>query len=146
MNTSTTSTHTTVDSIVVADLVPESRRIDFMQRHFGRQMMAVEREIFAQMRDLCEDYTGGYWEFYELSNGGCFLALARAKPMDIAVHGNGFAGRMSAQAAGITATLFALSNLGFRFATVSRLSERFHQLRAYAITHAEAGLIFGAID
>ena len=143
MNTSTNQ----IPSIITAALVPDANRLNFLPRHFGtRYMMAVEQEIFTQMREICEDYSGGYFNFYYLSNGGCFIALETSEPLKIAVDGNGYEGTMSAEAAGITATLFALSHLIFRFSNGERLAERFHQLREFALDHAEAGAIFAAID
>jgi hypothetical protein len=146
MNTSTDTNSIPTPSIVTAALVSDANRLNFLPRHFGRQMMAVEQEIFTQMRELCEDYNGGYFQFYDLSNGGCFIALETSEPLKIAVDGNGYEGTMSAEAAGITATLFALSALSFRFSHIERLVERYHQLREFAGDHAEAGAIFAAID
>jgi len=64
----------------------------------------------------------------------------------ITVHTNDFDGTLSADAAGITATLFALSHLAFQFPRIEILSTRFHQLRDFAAEHAERRLIFQAID
>jgi hypothetical protein len=146
MNTSPNINSNPTRSIVTAALVPDANRLNFLPRHFGRQMMAVEQEVFTQMRALCEDYNGGYFHFFDLSNGGCFLALESSDPLKIGVVGNGYEGTMSAVAAGITATLFALSALCFRFSHAERLAERYHQLREFALDHPEAGAIFAAID
>jgi hypothetical protein len=54
MNTSTNQ----IPSIITAALVPDANRLNFLPRHFGtRYMMAVEQEIFTQMREICEDYS-----------------------------------------------------------------------------------------
>lgn len=135
-----------VPSLVTAALVPEANRLNFLPRHFGRLMMVVEREVFTQMRDLCESYSGGFFDFYDLSNGGCFMALSQSEPLKIEVLGNGYAGTLSAEAAGIVVTLFALNRLSFRFPHLECLAERFYQLREFASDHPEAGEIFAAID
>jgi hypothetical protein len=109
-------------------------------------MMLFEQTVFTQMRTLCETYNGGYFDFFDLSNGGCFLALAESEPIRIQVGGNGYSGQLSAEAVGVVATLFALSQLSFRHSNVERFAERFHQLREFALTHAEAREIFRAID
>lgn len=119
-------------SNITATRVPESERLAFLPRHFGRLMMKVEREIFAQMAELCDAYSGDLWHFVDLSNGGAFLAPAGSDPLVIAVHSNDYRGTMSAEAAGITATLFALSHLAFRHPHEERLSERFHRLHVRA--------------
>jgi hypothetical protein len=98
------------------------------------------------MRALCESYSGGYFNFYDISNGGCFMALERSEPLTIAGDGNGYEGTMSAEAAGVVSTLFALSHLAFRFFEIELLSERYHQLREFALDHPEAGAILAAID
>jgi hypothetical protein len=81
-----------------------------------------------------------------LSNGGCYLAPGGAEAFHLKVPGNGFDGMLSADATGFTVTLFALSHLAFRFPSVSIFSERFYQLRDFAIEHGERQLIFAAID
>ena len=60
---------------IVATQVPEGYRLAFLPRHFGRHFMQVESSIFGHMRNLCPDYTGGYWEFFDLSNGGCYVSV-----------------------------------------------------------------------
>jgi Antirestriction protein len=137
---------TDLPSGIIATLVPDSRRLSFLPKTFGRLMMKVEQEVFSQMAELCDDYRGGYWHFFELSNGGGFLASAGSDPVKIVVEGNGYAGSVSAEAAGIIATLFALSHLAFRHSDADTLSERFHQLRDFALGHPEREVILAAID
>ena len=52
---------------------------------------------------------------------------------------------MSADAAGITACLFALSHLSFQIQHES-IAGHFHQLRDFALEHAEGSVILAAID
>jgi hypothetical protein len=132
--------------VILATLVPDTQRLDFLPRHFGRQMMTVEQHLYSRLSELSQDYTGGYWNFYDLSNGGCYLAPTAPERLRIVVQGNDFEGTMSADAAGITATLFTLSELSFRFQRAEVLGTRFHQLRDFAADHSEAALIFRAID
>ena len=132
--------------IISATLLADQQRLNFLPRHFGRQMMAVEQHLYSRLSELSSDYTGGYWNFYDLSNGGCYLAPTAPERLRIVVQGNDFEGTMSADAAGITATLFTLSELSFRFQRAEVLGNRFHQLRDFAADHAEAALIFRAID
>ena len=65
--------------------------------------------------------------------------------MRIAVDGNGFSGSMSADAAGIVATLFALCDLAAQVRD-DAVIDLFHGLRDFAEEHAEMALIFAAID
>ena len=84
------------------------------------------------------------WRFFELSNGGFYMTPPE-EAYDLVVDSNGFQGRMSADAAGITVCLFAFSHLSFLY-TIDVFSRHFHQLREFAQDHPEAGLIFAAID
>jgi hypothetical protein len=53
--------------------------------NFGRQMMIFEEDLYTNMSQLCADYTGSYWNFYDLSNGGCYLAPSGAESYRICV-------------------------------------------------------------
>ena len=131
---------------IVATAVPVATRLSFLPRHFGKRMMEVETYIFNRFTTLCKSYRGGYWEFYDLSNGGCYLALRSQTPLDLDIHSNGFQGTVSPDAAGIIVTLFTLSELAFRHENEEIFSTRFHQLRDFAQSHADQALIFQAID
>lgn len=135
-------------SSIVAIVVPEDERLDFLPRYFGKHMMLVETQIYHQFRNLCPHYTGGYWDFYELSNGGCYLAPNGAH-YRILHPGNYVNASASGDAAGIMATLYMLSHLSFTFAEDpfgDQLSTLYHLLRDYASDHPEASLIYRVID
>ena len=130
---------------VGAHKVSEQARIGSLPRHFGRYKITVEQRIFDQMRELSPDYTGGLWDFYELSNGGFYMAPVY-ETLRIRVLGNDYEGRMTGNAAGITGCLFAYSLLSFEHQNVGVFGRHFHWLRELALDHAEASEIFAAID
>ena len=130
---------------IVAREVSDNERIQMLPRHFGRDMLTVEYAIFAFMRKLSAQYTGGYWTYYELSNRGFYMAPQSDSRFLVAVDTNDFTGEMSADAAGITACLFALSHLSFQVRN-DQVVEHFHLLRDFALEHAEASVILAAID
>jgi len=130
---------------IEARIVPDGKRLQMLPRHFGRHMLTVESAVYAFMRKLSARYISGYWSYYELSNGGCFLAPQGETFFHIAVEGNGFEGAMSAEASGITACLFAFSHLSFQIAD-ERIANHYHQLRDFALGHPEASAILAAID
>jgi hypothetical protein len=130
---------------IAAREVSTNERIDVLPRHFGAAMLTVENAIFAFMRSLCPQYSGGHWAFYELSNGGFYMAPQGPNHWAIHVDGNAYDGEMTADAAGITACLFALSHLSFQVQS-DRIGEHYHLLRDFAVDHPEAGAIFAAID
>ena len=129
---------------LTATAVPENKRMAFMPGHFGMACVIVESTIFAYMRKLATDYNGGYWEFYQLSNGGLFIAPSDEK-LTISVDGNGYEGEMSGEAAGITACLFAFGELANR-TQKDHYIEKYWNLREYAREHKEASAILRAID
>ena len=129
---------------ITATPVPENYRLAFLPRHFPRYFMQAESAVFLHMSNLCARYTGGYWEFFDLSNGGCYLA-----PRDGAyalVAPNGFEATVSGDVAGLIASLYAFSHLAFKYQATDVFSERYHQLREFALEHAESEAILAAID
>jgi hypothetical protein len=134
------------EKLILATIVPQSERLNFLPRHFGRLMLEVEQRTYSWLSRLCENYDGSYWDMYELDNGGAYMAPTSSENFRIAVHSNDFVGTMSADATGITVTLFALSSLAFDYPKFEVLSTRFHQLRDFASQHAERRVIFQAID
>jgi hypothetical protein len=125
--------------------VNEHARNGTLPRHFGRHMLIVENLIYNFLRQFSSHYTGGYWHFYELSNGGFYMApeLDTAR---MVIASNGFEDEMSGDAAGITVCLFTFSHLSFEYPHVELFARHFHRLRDFAVVHAEAQKIFGAID
>jgi hypothetical protein len=130
---------------IAAREVPENECLAVLPRHFGRDMLRVEDAIFGFMRTLSPSYTGGHWVFISLSNGGMYMRPTGADRFPIRVHTNDYGGEMSADAAGITACLFALSHLSFH-STNDTIAAHFHYLREFAIGHPEAVAILAAID
>lgn len=103
----------TTTNIITATLVPEASRMDVAGKHFGiRFPLTVEPMIFQFATQLAPAYGGGYWSFYKLSNGGFYMAPNLDKSFQV-IADNGFSGTMSAEALGITACLYAFSNLSF---------------------------------
>ena len=125
--------------------VSEHARMGTLPRHFGRHMMIVEGRIYDLMGEYCADYSGGFWQFYELSNGGFYMGPTKDR-VRLSIPSNGYAGEMSADAAGITVCLFAFSLLSFEFQQAEVFARHFHWLRDFALGHAESAQIFAAID
>jgi hypothetical protein len=129
---------------VEAFAVPEQIKMEVLPRHFGRYMLVVERRIYNVMSQVASAYSGGYWRFFELGNGGFYMSPP-GEAYDIFIDGNGFDSRMSADAAGITVCLFAFSQLSFEH-PAEVFARHFHRLRDFACGHVEAARIFQAID
>jgi hypothetical protein len=109
-------------------------------------MLRFEQQVYRELGELAEGYSGGYWEFYDLTNGGCYLAPA-GEPLQLTQPSNGFEAIISADAAGIIATLYALSSLAFQLHEQTDVfTKHYHRLRDYALEHAETAQILAAID
>ena len=134
-------------NITTAKIVPEVKRMDFADRHFGiRFPITVEPMIFQFATQLAPAYNGGYWNFYQLSNGGFYMAPNLDVPFAV-IADNGYEGTMSADALGITACLYAYSNLSFGEGSFGQKCGRhYHWLYEFAMVHPEAGAIRAAID
>jgi hypothetical protein len=124
-------------------------RLSFLPKYFGASMLVFEHAVYNTLGNMCAEYTGGMWEFVELSNGGAYMKPQQRK-YKLACDGNGYECEVSEEAAGIIACLMALSHLSFEYqeneTLCEMLADRFHQLRDYAGNHPEAGDIFAAID
>ena len=71
-----TSASTDNAALITATLLPDAQRLHFWPQHFGGipQWILLEPHIFGWMDRLCENYSGGIWRFYTLTNGGAFMA------------------------------------------------------------------------
>lgn len=135
------NTTTTIEAVrVTGDEVP------FLPTVVGnRHALHFEFRTYQRMGWLVDAYHGGQWNFYRLGNGGFYMAPDNSERMRLSVESNGFIGEMTSDAAGIVASLFALNDLANETELDLHI-ERYHQLRDFALDHAEAALILGAID
>lgn len=136
-----------------ATLVPNERRLSVLPKYMSDRFMIVgEQMVYSWMRALCPTYDGGLWDFVELSNGGFFMSPWYGQKLDngvegfkVEVRGNGYTGTMSAEAAGITACLFAYGQLANQTAQAHFIDLR-DNLRDFAKQHFECSEILAAID
>ena len=138
----------TTETTVTRKLVPEDRRLSITEKLFGTWFPTrIEPVVYTFAERLSEAYTGGYWEFYSLSNGGFYMAPSTGRSFHVICQ-NQFEGDLSADALGITACLYAYSNLSFSgpdaFADIC--FDHYHWLREYMMQHAEVEAILGGTD
>lgn len=138
------------DERIIASLLPEDDkggRLWFLPKYFGEKLyIRGESLIYARMQRLCREYKGGYWNFYELSNGGFYMAPADDCRFQLECHlGNGFSREVSADAAGIIVTLFVLGQL-LEETLDGCIRGLYDALRDFAGQHVERAMIFAAID
>ena len=142
----TASTMTTASNIT-RQLVADDHRINLTADLFGAYFpLRLEPFVFGIASTLSEDYSGGYWHFYSLSNGGFYMAPDSVGKFEV-ISENGYTGFMSADALGITACLYAYSHLSFGEDDFAEsCGQQYHWLREYMLDHSEAGAVLGAID
>jgi hypothetical protein len=135
----------TTNRTIDARWVPVHRRMPILPRYFGRHLIVAEATVYRSLESLCQDYSGGFWDFFELLNGGFYMAPCIDKRLRLQCAGNGFDGDMSADAAGIVACLMAFNTLLWQ-TREERFERLFYCLREFAGEHPEASAIFAAID
>jgi len=132
---------------VTRELVPEDRRMGITEKLFGVHFpLQLEPVIYGITERMAEDYKGGYWDFYTLSNGGFYTAPSPDEQFHV-ICDNQFEGDLSADALGITSCLYAYSHLSFSGGSFARdCARHYHLLREYMLDHPEVREILGATD
>ena len=127
--------------------VPDDDRMQHTAKLFGIHFpMRLEPFVFDMAGRLASGYTGGYWQFYALSNGGFYMSPRSDTILNVSCD-NGYVGKLSADALGITACLYAYSHLSLSEGEFSGpCAQQYHWLRDYMYGHAEVRAILGAID
>ena len=136
-----------MDTIITRQLVADDQRTIIAGEIFGVYFpLQLEPFVFSMASRLSEDYSGGYWHFYQLDNGGFYMAPDSDGRFQV-ISENGHECFMFADALGIMACLYAFSNLSFgqgEFADIC--AQHYHWLREYMFRNAEAGNILRIID
>ena len=128
--------------------IKEDQRIKHTVELFGIHFpLAVEPAIYQFTERLSPDYSGGYWQFYQLASGGFYMAPDTDNIFNICCD-NGFEGIMTADALGITACIYTYSYISFSenpdLADIC--AEQYHLLREFMMEHAEVRTILSATD
>ncbi|MEK8034237.1 antirestriction protein [Ideonella sp. DXS29W] len=130
---------------VASTAIPADQYTNTLFRLFGTAAARFERMAYFWADRLSVEYRrGGFGLFYALSNGGFYMAPEHPQRLTVAVEANGYAGTLSADAFGITVTIFALNYVAHEVAD-ERLIDLYHQLLSYAAGHPESVEIFQAI-
>ena len=137
-----------MDTIIERTLIDTPDRTSFTADLFGDAFpLKLEPYIFHITGTQAQNYSGGYWDFFKLSNGGFYMALDADERHQMSCP-NYYRGELSGDALGIVSTLCAYSHLSFGgdLPFAETCARHFHLLRDYAGEHSEARAIFGAID
>lgn len=141
MSTALSETKSTINAIPVQGHL----RNRTLPRRFPGLFLVFEMNIYSYMDKFVKSYSGGYWEYIELSNGGFYMSLKSDKSFLVEIDSNGFEGTLTADAASLVANLFVYCQLANQH-ELDYLIQGFHALRDYARLHPEGHLILSAID
>ena len=135
------------DAAISSRLILDADRMNAVDKLFGiKYVLKLEPTVFRFAEQLAAEYTGGYWQFYALSNGGFYMAPRLDMVFAVSCD-NGFDGHMTADALGIVVCLYTYSNLSFGDDVFAETcANHYHWLREYAMDHAEVRSILRAID
>ena len=127
--------------------VPEAERMATVDKLFGiSYVLKLEPTVFNMATMLAQEYSGAYWEFHTLSNGGFYMVPLGDTIYDVCCQ-NGFEGKLSANALGLAVCLYAYSSLSFaQDAFGDPCATQYHLLREFMFQHPEAREILRAID
>jgi hypothetical protein len=73
---------------ITAKLIKAEQRLNMLPN----LMIKAEAMIYFRLSQLSADYQGGYWECYQLSNGGFYLAPSDPERLRLYVSENDFLG------------------------------------------------------
>lgn len=138
-----------IASNITRTLVADRDRMKILPRYAGRLGVMLEATIYQVLGELNKEYEGAHWNFYQLDNNAFYMApTGLAEPLLVTCAGNWYSGTMSADAAGLTATLIAVNRMawGTGGADRNRFVHLFYRLRDFAIDHDEGAQILHAID
>lgn len=132
------------NEVVTAVICKGSARKGFLPSHFGKHFLRVENVIYNFAKILIPAYSGGFWEYFELSNGGAFLVWDTCQNVDC-ISPNGYSTKLSIEAASIVVCLFTFCYLAEQTED-DLISQRYHDLREFVRFLPEATKIYNLID
>lgn len=133
------------DAVTAVKVTTVRERMECLPALVGRDCVLLEHSIYRMLRWLSEDYDGGFWDYFRLSNGGFYMAPERHGLYRIACQGNGFSATVSEDVAGLIACAMAYSHLSFRD-NGSRFAAAYERLSVFIFQHREARSIRAALD
>ncbi|MBV6843550.1 MULTISPECIES: antirestriction protein [Xanthomonas] len=137
---------------IIATRVADIDRTPFLKAHFGEDILTRQRRvrrIYTWLDILSPGVRGCQWHLYSLSNSGFYMAPSWGVPLCLKVPKRDIFAVLSADAAGIVATMFALNDYSTILANpddINGMIERYHHLGAFATMHNEAHMLYQVIE
>ena len=137
-------------------IVPESRRMTFLPKHFGKAMMRVESRVYVYAEQALEDYSGGYWDFIEAEGDAGYMRpnvlKSNDKMLDPSKHRwrctdfCNWGGELSLDAIGLLLTTLAVNHEWHRDPENDTLGEQWQKLMEVVYAHPERDSLMSALD
>lgn len=105
-----------------AVIVHENDRSAFFPKHFGKMLMKAEQFMYTFSDKHLYGYDGGFWDYYELPNGGFFVRFNFEGTMRFSYPENYTECNVNAEEYGIIVTMFLISN-AFTWPDRSKINE-----------------------
>ena len=141
------------EKTVSAQLARASQRLTFFEGFIGHQAPKALLLLTHWMRSHCQDYAGGYWEYFYTSNGTCFAVPGFEGKKRFQILSRDLSVEMSAEAAGVSAMLTVLKCLAWQTWSengndplIVKLNQLESALWEYALTLEECSFICMAAD
>lgn len=128
--------------MITASIVPVSERINFFPS-ITKQYIHFEQAVYFTAEKLIEGYSGGFWEFVELSDGGKFCYPVSGSTFFVSNSMNYGNAELSPEATGICVFLIMLSHYSMSVyhngdaSEYRRLNELYYSVESYARTLTE---------
>ncbi|PHV19212.1 antirestriction protein [Janthinobacterium sp. BJB446] len=140
-----TQLYGTKNSPITAVLVTDvDERMECLPNVAGMRCLLLEFTIYSMLGRMSQDYEGGYWDFYKLSNGGFYMSPQTDNTFRMRCE-NMFEGEVNAQTAGLIACAMAYSHLSFA-EDADCFGEAYMLLWQYLAQQSNAAIIFAALD
>ena len=133
-----------VDGKVTPILLTGAECESFTSQLFGPSLTIKGELLVLDLHYRMTGHHQSYWKYYELSNGGFYIAPKTDEHLNITCRVNDFVDLLTPDASGIVATLLALENLFDAFDDV-HLSTMYGKLKDFAQGHSEEAKILCAI-
>lgn len=96
---------------ITAKIVSDQNKMAFLPKHYRNHMLWAETQMYHYMKLFVPGYSGGTWNFIDLSNGAGYMSWKHDEPVKMEIDFIGFEGKFSADTASLIVALFVLTAL-----------------------------------
>ncbi len=136
---------------ITKKIIRGKRRGNILPHYIGSKFIIFEQNIYGYTDHFVEGYSGGFWQFYELSNGGFYMSVDCDKEVTFENPDNYFSEIMDADTMSIIINLYVTNHLAFKYhdsndEAAAIFTRLYLHLLEYAKEQPNASTILRAID